>query len=734
MKKYFILMSAALVALSCAKELADPQEATGNENITYKTITFESIATKTTLDGVTGNVAWEEGDQISIYYVNAEGKAAETVATAAYAGAITTFSAQIPETENPEAYYAAYPKGVGRLTVTEATAETPASVSFAVYVAPTQCDGTFKDANIAAAYTLAGESMTLAFKNAVGIVKVQLPEGGVISNNGKDYKISGVYIRGINGADKNNGNITVETAEGAVSGFGVADGTKNIDLSNLSDEAIASGYAYLPSATCNWTNGICLKYLTSDGDIPAVLSQNKSIVIERGHVLSLPDVSELVVFDYYVSLDGTGEGLSSDKPMSFIKMQEMFTAAGATMSACYKLDGATFHLADGDYVLSETFTIPASANNTTYSVTIKGNGASKTILNGNSACIVMKVGNYINLTLKGMALKNGSTSNGAGLYLAWGNKSSDGNSIVTCEDCLFASNKATGSGGALLSQQSATGGLARFNNCIFESNSATKGAVLYTIGYTAFMFNKCTFRSNSATENGMAFNVGSSTVYNTRLAMNNCTLNAGTNKKTNGTGMTSTGYTVVVNSTLWSSGQVGDRGMVGSGIHSSVATPSGSAYVNCFVKNIPTATYDYPAFWLHGSYYQNIIYSIYTGVKLNSNATSEGEAPTYTTVASYNYPGTDIAGKGEATASVNGLTQRTYKWTWVDDFKNNYTCPTLQQVKDAIKATAEIGPVFLAWLETVDGAFTTDILGRERNINAMCPGSYQQADTPVPAN
>jgi len=758
MKKYFILMSAALVALSCAKELADPQEATGNENITYKTITFESIATKTTLDGMTGDVEWEEGDEISIYYVNEEGKPAETVATAASAGANTTFSAQIPETENPGAYYAAYPKGAGRLTVTEATAETPASVSFAVYVAPTQCDGTFKDANYAAAYTLAGESMTLAFKNAVGIVKVPLPKGGVISNNGKDYKISGVYVRGINGADANNGNVPVETAEGAVSGFGAADGSKNINLSSLSEAAIATGYAYLPTAKCNWTNGICVRFLSDDGAIPAVLSQDKSIVIERGHVLSLPDVSELVVFDYYVSLDGTGEGVSSDKPMSFAKMQEMFTAAGATMSACYKLDGTTFNLADGDYVLSETFTIPNSK--ALYSVRIKGNpeSAAEAILNGNKAVGVIALNDNIHLTLESLAIKQGKAAQGGGINMTLSDKTTDNSFILDCKNCIFTGNVASeAGGGALFVNTGARGGQARFHECYFANNKATKegdtskghGGVLYTAcGQTAFFFNKCFFEGSAAVRNAAYIFLNDKTNYANRLGVNNCTINTGDQDFTNGTAISSVGYSVIVNTTLWARQYCGKRGLIGLGRGIAKNDPEGSRVINCFLKNNPFAglvnekevSYDYKAFWNHSGYYQNISYCLYSGIH-EEGATVEGDTPTYTLKNSYDYAAIgDVIGKSNDSRKVNGITLRTYKWSWTDAGESVYgdfVCPTYDQVRTEIASTTGVGELFLAWLDEVEtdgAALKTDICNRPRDLNAMCPGSYQQADTPVPAN
>ena len=755
MKKYFILMSAALVALSCAKELADPQEATGNENITYKTITFESIATKTTLDGVTGDVAWEEGDQISIYYVDAEGKAAETVATAASAGATTTFSAQIPETENPEAYYAAYPKGTGRLTVTEATAETPASVSFAVYVAPTQCDGTFKDANIAAAYTLAGESMTLAFKNAVGIVKVPLPKGGVISNNGKDYKISGVYLRGIKGGDKNNGNIPVLISEDVINGFGPAEGTANINLKSLSDAAIETGYAYLPTASCNWTTGLCVKYLSDDAAIPAVLSQEKIISVERGHVLSLPDVSNKIVFDYYVSSDASeaGNGLSADTPMTLANYQSKYLdMAGEYVSGVLRMNGTTLHLSEGTYNLASTFIFPAPQNNEFYKVTVEGNGA---ILDGGTVSEgtgdtrakvttegiqVMSIGAFSHIVLNDLIIQNGYAANGAGIAVNYTSSSTDGNSILECNGCQFLRNMAsTGRGGALLITNAAAGGVLKFNDCFFKDNqtlaAGTEGGTLYVNGgKAAVMFNKCTFHKNKGKKNGVEIYMNNA---NARLGINNCTFNAFNAYLTksgkitcveeisNGATITNKGYTVIANSTVWSSQAPGEWGTIALGSAVASGKTNGSTVVSSVVRNAHTK----PAFYIAGNYYQNIKYCIYSGLTEGLNSPKADE--TYFVSNSYDWGvGGTVSGAGAINKVTEARPYLAYKFTWNEE----YPCPTLQQIKDAISGTDEIGPIFLAWLETIDGALTTDIAGRSRDINAMCPGSYQQDGVTAPAN
>ena len=749
-------MSAALVAMSCAKELTDNQEAAGNDNVVYKTITFESLATKTTLDETTGAVAWEEGDQFSIYYINAEGKAAEAVATTQSAGASAVFTAQIPEADTPTEYYAAYPKGFGRLTINEttdeATQEVTKTVSFAVYIAPHKCDGTFKSANYAVAYTVASDDMALAFKNAVGLVKVTLPEGGVFKHDGKDYKVSGVYLRGINGADTNIGNMPVVIEDNAITGFGTPDGVKNIPIENLSKAAIEAGYAYLPTAPCNWTNGICVRYLSADATIPAVLSKEKSISVERGHVLPLPDVSSMVVFDYYVSTDGEGDGTSSDKPMNITKMQEMFTAGGATMAACYKLDGTTFHLADGDYVLSETFTIPKSANKTVYSVKIKGNptDASKAILNGNSTVGVLALNDYIHLTLENLAIKNGSASAGAGIKMALSAETTDKSFVLDCKNCIFTGNVATGSGGgALFVNDDAKGGMARFHECYFVGNKATKadtgqGGVLYTaVSQTAFFFNKCYFETSTAVQNASYIYMNDKTNYANRLGMNNCTINTGDTNIKNGAAVTNVGYTVIVNSTLWAKNYCGKRGLIALGRGIKTGDKEGSKVINCFLKNNPyKTTYDYKAFWNHSDYYQHIDHCIYSGI-FENGATSTGDNPTYTLKDSYDYASIgDVIGKANPNINVNGVTLKTYSWNWIYPSSHanagqpvypGFVCPTYQQVRDAISSTNGVGATFLAWLDEVEAdnaALKTDMHGRARDITAMCPGSYQQEGTP----
>ena len=706
MKKYFILISAALLSLACTKEIVDEQEVYDGE---YKTITFESVMTKTTL-AESGEVAWEAGDQISVYYV-ADGVAKEAVATASAAGTTSTFTTQIPIEDDPTEYYAAYPAGAGELTVDEETK----AVSFAVNVNPLACDGSFKSANFSAAYTSA-ETMAFAFKNAVGLIKMSLPEGGVVTYGENEYKLKRIYLRGQEAGFKNVGKLAVTVADGTVSSFGEAPGASNVRTGELSEEVLATGYAYIPSAPGTWTKGICVRYETDNGALPAVLSKPDAVItLARGEILTLMDLTSKVIFDYYVAPEakGTGDGLSEANAMGLADMQAMLDLT-SKIYGVYHLESTTFHMLAGEtYLLKKSLTLPtpvASAGG--YKLTIEGNGA-QAILDGQKTVGVIEVGERINLTLNNITLQNGAGVKGAGLRLDW-STSTDDNSIVTCNNCVFNANVSPTTGGGLYVTDGATGGQVRCNQCLFSGNKSTSGGggAAYNVSGAALMFNKCSFTGNTGTADGLC-------IYSkSRLGLNNCTLNAGNLEKGNGAAISMTNYNVIANSTIWCSTALGNRGLLSMGILKSLNDSKGSAVINCFLHN-PGDTYK--AFWLHGNYYQNISNCIYTGI-------SENSSPEYTLTNSASFSGA-AEGKGTDNKKVNGVQHYAYKWTWTDAYKSQMSPVTVEDVNREIEAVPNIGPLFMDWLETIPNSLDTDIYGVSRTP-ASCPGSKQQTDTP----
>ena len=706
MKKYFILISAALLSLACTKEIVDEQEVYDGE---YKTITFESVMTKTTL-AESGEVAWEAGDQISVYYV-VDGVAKEAVATASAAGTSSTFTTQIPIEDNPTEYYAAYPAGSGVMEVAEDN-----TVSFSINLDPTKCDGTFKSANFSAAYSTP-ESMSFAFKNAVGMIRLALPENGSFSHNETNYAIERVYVRGQEAGFKNVGKIPVTIADGAVSDFGSATGASNVYTGVLSAEAISTGFVYIPSASGSWTAGICVRYVTDKGALPAVLSKpDANITVSRGDILRLDDLTNKIIFDYYVAPEakGTGDGLSATNAMSLADMRGMLDLV-SKIYGVYRLQATTFHLlTDADFLLSESLVIPTSnASAGTYKFTIEGNGGMAT-LDGQATVGVIEVGENVHLTLNNLTIKNGASVKGAGLRLKWSATATDNSCIVNCNNCTITGNVSPSTGGGLYVTDGAVGGQVRCNQCLFLNNKATSGGggAAYNVSGAALMFNKCSFMGNTGTADGLC-------IYSkSRLGLNNSTINAGNLDKGNGAAISMTNYNVIANSTIWCSTALGNRGLLSMGILKSLNDSKGSAVINCFLHN-PGDTYK--AFWLHGNYYQNISNCIYTGI-------SENSSPEYTLTNSASFSGA-AEGKGTDNKTVNGVQHYAYKWTWTEAYKSQMSPVTVEDVNREIEAVTNIGPLFMDWLETIPNSLDTDIYGVSRTP-ASCPGSKQQTDTP----
>ena len=729
MKKYFILISAAVLALSCAKELVDNQEVSGKD---LKTITFESVMTKTTVTDE-GAVAWEKGDEISIYYLDAQGKAATAVATATSAGKAVTFTAQIPEEDNPTEYYAAYPKGTGVMD--------PSTGKFYLNIKNSVCDGTFKSANFSASYTSA-EAMSLQFHNAVGMIRLAVPEGGKFTKDGVEYTLTGVYLRGQVKAfsDKNNNGPVEFNAVDATFGepvdltvgeTGYGDGDANINMPNLSSEALASGYVYIPSLPGTWPTGLCIRYIANfedvkKGSLPAVLSQATPVEIVRGEVLKLSDQTAKVHMNYYVSSTGEGNGLTEATPMSFAKMQEMLDLTDDGYFGAYTLQRVTFNILEGNHSLTSTITIPTAS--TTYSATIKGAGATKTILDGQSEVGVLFIGDNTHICLSDLTITKGRAANGGGIRLDLSSSTTDKSFILDCSNCIFTSNEATDFGGALFVNTGARGGLARFNNCSFIGNTAKSHSyILGTAnGTTAFMFNNCLLKKTTqkaATEtagNGILIYMNNA---NARLAMNNCTVNAHNGEYNNGGAITNKGYTLIANTTIWSSQQFGKWGTVTLGAANS---ETGSKIINSFVKNGTASATTYQAFYLRDNYYQNIKHCFYTKL----SGTSKGG------VVANNV---DVTGKLTYDSSankskvINGVTLECYILDWEKNATafEGFECTDLKTVKSEMETTDIIGEPFVNWLETIPNSLSHDIFGNPRNPDSTCPGSIVFTNTPA---
>lgn len=147
----------AMTAVSCVQEMNTEIPAPETSAVTFDA-TFDASATKAVLDGTTGKVAWEAGDQVNILVD--EGN---YLYTAAQAGATTYLTTEAEDVPTEGTYYALFPYDAdaaladGVITTALPAEQTAVLGSFTTHLAVAQTTDT-----------------KLAFKNVCGLVKVNV--------------------------------------------------------------------------------------------------------------------------------------------------------------------------------------------------------------------------------------------------------------------------------------------------------------------------------------------------------------------------------------------------------------------------------------------------------------------------------------------------------------------------------------------------------------------------------
>lgn len=705
MKKIYTLVFAALcaaVVLSCNKETlvettADEQTAPVAQSILNPvTLTFETPSpSKVSIDDQ-GVASWDEGDQVKIICFDAEGQAWTSDPITVVEGKITA------TVEDAEVYYAVYPaaatialenvEGVDNLKVTIATKQ----------------DGTFKNACYYAAKTTK-DAKTFNFKAVSGILKFQA-----------DAKYTKAVVR------------TVEKAAQKCRFDGDAlctfDESGNLSVAPTFDATTATGISldqsgtYYMAVVGNAKNEFIIQLSDHDNSYPAKFI-NKPVEFTPAKIKNAGTVNP--VTDVYVSVDGTGDGLSEASPANAADLAYKDTdflgdaSKNSTITGllgftggwnCLRRDGLTIHFAEGEYNYESftTYTIGGTGTEE-YNVTLSGAGAGKT-----------QIKNKLTLSGNGETKVEDMTFTGITTPPAI----AFSNGIVNFENCVFSSNSATtGNGGAVnVSNSSPVGSLIGFNNCSFKDNKSANSGALFSNGAAYVFFNKCSFSGNSGGTNAQCVYMNAA---NTNLGINNCTLNLGNFSGSNRSGVATKGHSIIANTTLWSSGTLGAWGSVALGANiASVGRKNASNVVNCAIQNAGTSLY------LHASYYQNVNYCLYRG-------STDADATKHFINNSVNLPD-DYKSKASSSKTVNGVSLAYYTWNFATTTSGTgFTKPTLAQVQDMILHTDEseegkadgLGKAFIEWLASVDeNALTTDILGNDRASAGTCPGSVEQAN------
>lgn len=200
-------------------------------------------------------------------------------------------------------------------------------------------------------------------------------------------------------------------------------------------------------------------------------------------------------------------------------------------------------VAAGTYL--ETVTISRS-------LTIQGQGALNTIVNGGGAGRVfqIEVASTV-VTLTGITISNGNSDRGGGIYM-------DTYTSVIVKDSILSGNVASMNGGAIYNNIFAT---VTISNSSLSNNSAFIGGGIYNYLLGTVTATNTTFLTNSATYGGGIWNAGN--ILNI-IRINDSTLSG--NSATYGGGISNNGVITITNSTLSNNAARNGGGIENNGI------------------------------------------------------------------------------------------------------------------------------------------------------------------------
>lgn len=761
----------AAVVISCNKEIAETLPPEGNTSeqtlLNPVTLTFEaSPSTKVSIDE-TGKASWEKGDRIKIISLDATGKPKAVVSDDVVidAAGVGRFTATV---EASDLYYAVYPSTLD-VSLTQAEGTEPI---FAVEFSSTPTAKTkISDAAYYAAKTTAATKY-FDFRTISTILEVRT---GMSDATGILFSSYGEGISSCSGIIPVNFD-----SEGKVS---LSEPETSSPTLTFGIDGAGTYYLPLPGngkiASDDNGDGFVLCLCKNDGKYTASYYP-KALELKAGKIYNFRDnVESKIVSDYYLSVDGTGTGLSADSPLAFANLKNLPAFKSNTVASAMMRNGVTIHLAGGTYTTPlwtyETtdgayeckltisgsadeaaptvFTTKASSkfadsNLTTRIENVNFSGCTDVALIASCGSLALenckftsnvttKNGSAITVntnafvSAKSCEFSGNKAANGAGLCITPPNPvvpRQDNEIIFTCEDCIFSKNEVTGSGAAVLIAQAATGGQVRFNNCRFEENKVkgenSTAAALFCNNKSAtkpapmLFFNACSFYGNDktvASTSDFEYDIYGNA--GSRIAMNNCAFKAADSKiSKNGSLIACEGRTVIANTTIWGSSYTSDRALAVVG---SKLPGSPATMVNCLVNQNNTKGSSCPALLLPEGYYLDMSYSMYRGYAGDGihNLSNCFLLTAAPTKAVYL-----TKDKSEA-CTIRGIKHEIFKYPFVEGEAATYPgfeLATKAAVIAAVESNA-IGVTFSSWLKEL-GAYDKDMLGKPRT--KIYPGSY----------
>jgi len=531
MKKFYTIFLCALCAFaffSCEREQASEEAIDGQgtdievpEGCEEITLTAICEATKTSLDGE-GNTLWSEGDQIKV--ICSDNTVSNFTLVDGAGSQTGDFRGYIPVGKT--ALYAVYP----------ASAYSSVSGSTVKVTIPASQAGTFAAGNIAVAKVAADHSM--AFKNMNAFISFTLPSG---------TDVTSVEVESVVGASLG-GDLSVNCS----GEFPVATSTITNGASSITATTGSGAGTYFVSVIpgVGHAKGFQLTY-KKGSEVTGVYYLNRNITTAANANYQMGTVE--TKGNYYVTVSGGGNHTGMDWANAFSKAEMWkrltLTAAQAedadTKAAkIAAINGATFHMAAGDYSFGTSEVQPTISFNETdqVSFTLKGGyvanpsagataapATNATNIKGGTGKNALILKGNMNVTLDGLRFNGASLTTGNSGAVQCGEREGDTsyNLDVTMQNCQVTGNSNVNSGAGVhvyrinsftadhvtFSGNSSSANTAlriaytpvSVTDCVFDGNSSegNAGALRFvTSSSTESSFTRCTFTNNVADSDG----------------------------------------------------------------------------------------------------------------------------------------------------------------------------------------------------------------------------------------
>ena len=265
MKKFWIMAVAATVFAGCAKDTTEDVAILPQEGVLR--VSIESVDSRVQLAG--GETVWNEGDRVSVFYRTTGNERWKfTGATGDTEGVLERMNGEASDTPIDK-ICAIYPYATRNAVGTDGT------FSFPLYVTRTYCKDSYGVGdNVMVA---SGDSGDLAFRNALGWIKVQLTGAETV----KSIELSGNRNEPLAGTVTLNPDLTVSGIADAVS-YLTLDCGDGVKLS----ETPTSFYFAVPPQT--FEAGITITVSTASGEEKTEVTCNP-ISVSRNHIVPMSE-------------------------------------------------------------------------------------------------------------------------------------------------------------------------------------------------------------------------------------------------------------------------------------------------------------------------------------------------------------------------------------------------------------------------------------------------------------